>query len=200
MKLVILESPYSGSTPEETEKNVEYARKCVLDSLLRNEAPVASHLLYTQKGILDDSDETQRNLGISAGLEWIDKADASVVYFDRGISHGMSIGIRAAQKRGLPVLFRSLNEIIHPVAESHSKTPTAEKPWGLWPKLQPIETVPHTTLVLLAFPSLHKSAPFNFHPGQFNSAYKISPWRTVDNWALIVTNCNPTHWMPLPTV
>lgn len=44
MRLVILESPYAGNI----EKNVAYARACVRDSLSRGEAPIASHLLYTQ--------------------------------------------------------------------------------------------------------------------------------------------------------
>ena len=50
MKLVIIESPYAG----DIEKNVAYARDCVRDSLMRGEAPYASHLLYTQPNILDD--------------------------------------------------------------------------------------------------------------------------------------------------
>ena len=36
---------------------MEYARACLRDSLLRGEAPIASHLLYTQPvASLDDSD------------------------------------------------------------------------------------------------------------------------------------------------
>ena len=37
------------------EENVAYARAAVRDSLLRGESPIASHLLYTQPGILKDS-------------------------------------------------------------------------------------------------------------------------------------------------
>ena len=51
MRLVIVESPYAG----DIETNVKYARRCVKDSLMRGEAPIASHLLYTQEGILDDT-------------------------------------------------------------------------------------------------------------------------------------------------
>lgn len=50
---VILESPYAG----EIDRNIRYARACVRDSLLRGESPIASHLLYTQSGILDDDIE-----------------------------------------------------------------------------------------------------------------------------------------------
>jgi hypothetical protein len=64
MNLVILESPYAG----DMERNVRYARACLLDSLQRGEAPIAPHLLYPQ--VLDDKDPDQRKLGIEAGLAW----------------------------------------------------------------------------------------------------------------------------------
>ena len=53
-RLVILESPYFADTEDGVEQNVKYARQCLRDSLLRGEAPLASHLLYTQPGVLDD--------------------------------------------------------------------------------------------------------------------------------------------------
>ena len=40
---VIIESPYTG----DVERNLEYARRCMRDSIKRGEAPFASHLLYT---------------------------------------------------------------------------------------------------------------------------------------------------------
>lgn len=85
MKRVIIESPYAG----DVEANVEYARRCVRDSVLRGEAPIASHLLFTQPGILRDDVEEERALGIAAGLAWRDVADYSVFYTDRGWSRGM---------------------------------------------------------------------------------------------------------------
>lgn len=102
MRRVILESPYAGDIVG----NIEYARACVRDSLLRGEAPIASHLLYTQSGILRDEDPEERAHGISAGLAWLAVADATVVYCDRGISGGMKQGILAAESRGLPVEYR----------------------------------------------------------------------------------------------
>lgn len=112
MRLVILESPYAADTPQEIEANILYARICVLDSLRRGEAPIASHLLYTQPGILDDKIAEERQLGIDAGLAWRTVATASVVYTDRGISKGMSYGIRKAEEQGNPVEYRSLGEFV----------------------------------------------------------------------------------------
>lgn len=106
MRLVILESPYRGRTPEETEANIQYAKACMLDALHRNESPLASHLLWP--GILDDADAAERATGIVAGLAWGRVADATVVYQDRGISPGMRQGIYRATLEGRPIEYRSL--------------------------------------------------------------------------------------------
>lgn len=104
MRLVILESPYAGDVAA----NETYARACLRDSLMRGEAPIASHLLYTQPGVLDDMIPSERQLGISAGLAWKAVADGSVIYTDRGVSKGMQYGIEAASAAGLRIEFRSL--------------------------------------------------------------------------------------------
>lgn len=104
MKRVILESPYAGNVA----RNLAYARECIKDCLFRGEAPIASHLLYTQPGILDDKNAEERKLGIKAGHAWMDRADAVVVYIDRGISVGMEMGITEAQALKIPVEYRRL--------------------------------------------------------------------------------------------
>lgn len=85
MKLVILESPYAG----DIEANTRFARRCLRDCLLRGEAPIASHLLFTQEGVLRDEIPEERALGIKAGLLWLPRADYSVYYTDHGWSRGM---------------------------------------------------------------------------------------------------------------
>lgn len=99
MRLVIIESPFRGVDYKETEQNITYARACVRDSLLRGEAPFASHLLYTQQGILDDKIAMERLHGIHAGFEWRKVAEATIFYLDRSWSSGMRDGFRAAQER-----------------------------------------------------------------------------------------------------
>jgi hypothetical protein len=106
MKLVILESPFAG----DVEQNIDYARLCVRDSLSRGEAPIASHLLYTQPTILDDDDPEERQWGIDAGLAWKSVADYSVVYTDRGNTKGMEYGIAAAKAAGLEIKLRVLRD------------------------------------------------------------------------------------------
>lgn len=104
MKLVILESPLSG----DIEQNIEYARKCMKDCLMRGESPMASHLLYTQ--CLDDNIPDERILGIKAGFAWRKAADYTVVYEDRGISEGMKLGIDHANKLHQKIVYRRLGE------------------------------------------------------------------------------------------
>lgn len=104
MRRVVLESPYAG----DIEANVNYARACIRDSLLRGEAPLASHLLYTQPGILNDADQNERAHGINAGHAWLHLADAMVVYTDRGISVGMLAGINSAMFYRIPIERRSI--------------------------------------------------------------------------------------------
>lgn len=107
MRRVILESPFAGDTAA----NIAYARACIRDCLRRGEAPIASHLLYTQDGILDDTIVEERELGIDAGHAWLSGAHAVVVYTDRGVSKGMEKGVMRAINHHLPVEYRSLSEI-----------------------------------------------------------------------------------------
>ena len=104
MKLVIIESPYAGNV----RANTKYARACVRDSLERGEAPIASHLLYTQPGILLDKNPEERIWGIEAGLAWRNVATLTAVYTDRGITEGMKYGISAAVDAGVEVEYRTI--------------------------------------------------------------------------------------------
>jgi hypothetical protein len=108
LRRVCLESPFAG----DVDGNVAYARECLADCLRRGEAPIASHLLYTQPGVLDDGDPTERALGIEAGLVWGVLADASVFYVDRGVSPGMVQAYRRAVLYGRPIEFRGTAEAI----------------------------------------------------------------------------------------
>ena len=97
---------------KELELNLKYGRACLRDCLLRGEAPFASHLIYTQEGVLDDKDRAERELGIEAGLAWGSKAEITAVYVDliddwRFFS-GIVKGIQSARKASRPVEFRNL--------------------------------------------------------------------------------------------
>lgn len=108
MRLVIIESPYAGDTA----RNTANAKAAVRDCLERGEAPYASHLFFTQDGLLDDNVPAQRALGIEAGLAWGVKADATVVYTDLGMSRGMLLGIARANEQGRTVELRTLRTFL----------------------------------------------------------------------------------------
>lgn len=108
---VIVESPYASQLvggarsemealrlieqrEEEVERNRTYARMAIRDCLLRGEAPFASHLLYTQPGVLDDLRPDERAQGIEAGFTWAKLARRAVFYLD----HGMSPGMKSARE------------------------------------------------------------------------------------------------------
>ncbi len=104
MRLVIVESPFAG----DIDKNVRYARGALADCLARGEAPYASHLLYTQEGVLRDEIPAERRKGIDAGFEWNRVASLTACYIDLGISGGMKEGIRNAALYGREVEYRKL--------------------------------------------------------------------------------------------
>jgi hypothetical protein len=104
MKRVILESPFAG----DIERNIDYARMCVRHSLSLGEAPIASHLLYTQEGILNDDISNERQWGIDAGLAWKKVAEKHVFYVDYGMSNGMKYAKKYASENNIEIEFRTI--------------------------------------------------------------------------------------------
>lgn len=103
-EVVIIESPYAG----DIERNVAYARAALRDSVLRGECPLASHLLYTQPGVLRDEVHAERELGMGLGWHVMQRADHVAIYTDLGWSSGMKRGKEAAIAASKPFEERSL--------------------------------------------------------------------------------------------
>lgn len=99
---VIIESPLAGDYV----LNMEYAQEALHDSLMKNESPFASHMIYPM--VLDDNVPDERAKGMAAGWEWMTVADKVAVYSDLGISNGMKRGIARAQKLGLTIEYRKI--------------------------------------------------------------------------------------------
>lgn len=108
MKLVAIESPYAG----EVLSNLAYLRRAMADALARGEAPYASHALYTQEGVLDDTKPEERKLGIDAGFAWADRADEIAFYLDRGWSGGMISAFSRWQEKGKRISLRMLGQTV----------------------------------------------------------------------------------------
>jgi hypothetical protein len=122
MRRVILESPWADNIL----RNRNYARRAVKDCLKRGEAPIASHLLFTQPGILDDTNAEERMLGINAGLAWSEVCEAAVFYADYGFSFGMQCALKAHSERGTPIEVRYLFKRTRATAKRTSEKPASE--------------------------------------------------------------------------
>ncbi len=137
-KFVDVETPYAGRDEEQIRTNLLYARACMRDCLFRGEIPFASHLLFTQPGILDDNIPEEREKGCVAGKEIIEALPniTSVVYTDLGISKGMKWGIERAEKAGRKIEYRHLEttwlEKELAIAQRHSHSEI----WGIRKKFR----------------------------------------------------------------
>ena len=106
--IVDIESPYAGPTADTIKRNILYARVACRWALEAGYIPYASHLFYTQPGILDDDIPTERELGILAGKTLIRSvAQKSIFFLDLGTSTGMKFGREDAIKQG-----REIEEIL----------------------------------------------------------------------------------------
>ncbi len=110
MRRVILESPFGSPSAQRIQANILYARACVRDCLNYGESAYASHLFFTQEGILRDEIPEERKLGIEAGFAWHDAAEYSVMYIDRGLSKGMQEGLENAKSIGKTIVKRQLRD------------------------------------------------------------------------------------------
>ena len=102
--LVIIESPYGG----DIDRNTKYARACVKDCVERGESCFASHLFFTQEGILDENNKEERELGIELGYDIMERADIVAIYHNLGFSAGMLKAITRASQLNKPIEFRIL--------------------------------------------------------------------------------------------
>lgn len=99
--VVMIESPYSG----DVEANEDYARTALWDSLERGEAPIATHLLWTQ--VWDDTCEKTRSTALSRCRTLRNRVDNVVFYVDLGFSDGMKRALAECIEDDLSYEFRS---------------------------------------------------------------------------------------------
>ena len=133
VKFVDVETPYKHKVKKEVKRNLLYARACVRDCLKRGEVPFASHIFYTQPGILDDNVPQERELGINAGKELIESLPGivTVVYKDMGISDGMKYGIERAISNNRLIEYRNLEEGWEEIQLKLSKKHSHAYIWGI---------------------------------------------------------------------
>lgn len=104
---IFIVSPYHNKNKRNHQKNIDYAKLCLINSIKNNESAYVSHLLYPQ--VLNNKNNIERDLSIEDGLEWIYRSDYIVCYVDRGITKGMRKCILYAELIIKPIVYRRLN-------------------------------------------------------------------------------------------
>lgn len=102
MRLVIVESPYSGDLVT----NLAYLRRCLRDAIARGESPYASHAIIP--GALDDTIPAERDLGIRCGYAWWKAAHLVAFYIDLGWSGGMRQALHRAKTMHMKIEERTI--------------------------------------------------------------------------------------------
>lgn len=104
---VSVESPFFHLEEAMQNKYIAYARKAMADCIQRGEVPFASHLIYTQPGILDDNVRAERERGFYCRGAMVMACHRLAVYTDFGISKGMQHALDVAAQTNMPVDRRS---------------------------------------------------------------------------------------------
>ncbi len=98
-KKVYVASRYAGNTAKNTAAALDYCRYVIQ----KNCIPVASHILYAASGMLNDSSEEERELGLMFGLALLAVCDEVWVFGE--VSSGMQQEIIEAKKLGKNVRY-----------------------------------------------------------------------------------------------
>lgn len=93
-KKVYVASRYAGDVEKNTAAALRYCRFVMKKHCI----PVASHILYAASGMLDDSSEEERELGLMFGLSLLAVCDEVWVFGE--VSSGMKQEIIEAKKLG----------------------------------------------------------------------------------------------------
>lgn len=105
-KTVLVVSPFMSENPAKADLMARYAKRCVQDSIKRNEAPLCSHLFYYD--VLNMNQPIERDWGLQSMLSWIPNADLMAVYVDFGITQAMQVMINTAQLRSRKLEYRMI--------------------------------------------------------------------------------------------
>ena len=98
MNIVYIASPYAGNV----DKNVRMVKRYCQFAVRQGVIPLAPHLLFPQ--FLDDSNEQERQLGLSFAIALLDRCDEMWVFSTaNGVSEGMAREIEYAKQYKIPI-------------------------------------------------------------------------------------------------
>lgn len=108
-KATIILSPFMAEDKANAHKMERYAKRCVQDSILRSEAPVANHYFYYEA--LNSNLSIERDIGLQSQLIWIKHCDMVAVYIDFGITRAMELAIDTAKISNKHLEFRKIGAV-----------------------------------------------------------------------------------------
>lgn len=108
-KAVLVVTPFMAEDPAKAAKMNRYALRATKDSLGKNEAPLASHLFYSE--VLNVRNPIERDIGLQSQLTWLKAADIVAVYLDFGITPAMQVAINAAVLKNKRIEYRTIGNV-----------------------------------------------------------------------------------------
>lgn len=104
-KRIFVVSPLAPSNIHSFDANVDLAKRLCRAVVLDGHAPMAPHLLYPL--FLNENDEEERKIGISAGLAWLTMAQEVWAYATdfNAASRGMKQEIDFAGQLGIKIVY-----------------------------------------------------------------------------------------------
>lgn len=102
----ILVTPFMAEDPSNASKMNRYAIRATKDSLNKNEAPLASHLFFSE--VLNVKNPIERDIGLHSQLMWMRSAKLVAVYSDFGITPAMQTVINAATQLSKKIEYRTI--------------------------------------------------------------------------------------------
>lgn len=108
-KAVIVITPFAAEDYANAAKMNRYALRATRDSLNRMEAPVASHLFYSD--VISARNPIERDIGLQSQLTWLKNCDLVAVYLDFGVTPAMQVAINAAIQRNKKIEYRTIGSV-----------------------------------------------------------------------------------------
>lgn len=102
----LLVTPFMAEDPSNASKMNRYAVRATKDSLNKNEAPLASHLFFSE--VLNVKNPIERDIGLQSQLMWMRGAKVVVVYMDFGVTPAMQTVINAATQLSKRIEYRTI--------------------------------------------------------------------------------------------
>lgn len=108
-KAVLLVTPFMAEDPAQAARMTRYALRATRDSMNRNEAPLPSHLFYSE--VLNVRNPIERDIGLQSQLTWIKGCDIVAVYIDFSITPAMQVVINNAIIRNKKIEYRTIGSV-----------------------------------------------------------------------------------------